>query len=36
MEMYYKYVRKEQEEIKYNEELPDCIICDIDGTLAKK
>lgn len=36
MEMYYKYVRKEQEEIHHNPELPDCIICDIDGTLAKK
>lgn len=36
MGMYNKYLRKEPTPIPYNAELPECIICDLDGTLAKK
>lgn len=33
--MYNKYLKKENENIiKYNPELPDCIVVDVDGTLA--
>lgn len=34
MDMYNKYLRKEQELIPYEEGLPEAIIVDIDGTLA--
>lgn len=34
MDMYNKYLRKEQELVLYDEELPDAIIVDIDGTIA--
>jgi predicted kinase len=34
--MYWKYVQKMPEPILYNESLFDCIICDVDGTLAIK
>lgn len=34
MEMYRKYVKKIPEQVPYNNLLPDCVIVDIDGTLA--
>ena len=34
MDMYRKYVKKIPEQIPYNNLLPDCVIVDIDGTLA--
>jgi predicted kinase len=37
MDMYNKYLKPKEEAVKppkYNSELPDCIICDVDGTLA--
>lgn len=36
-EMYERYLadKAEHESLVYNPELPDCVICDIDGTLAK-
>ena len=34
MDMYNKYLRKEQELVPYDETLPDAIIVDIDGTIA--
>lgn len=34
MQMYNQYLKPEPP--KYNPDLPDCIICDIDGTLADK
>lgn len=33
-EMYAKYLKPKVEPIKQNKELPPCIICDLDGTLA--
>ena len=33
---YNKYLKKEIKPIQYNPELPDAIICDLDGTLAIK
>jgi hypothetical protein len=33
--MYNKYLRKKEEIVyPYNSDLPDCILCDLDGTLA--
>jgi len=35
MDMYNRYLKStKQEEVQYDPNLPDCIICDIDGTLA--
>lgn len=34
-DMYFKYLYKPVERVPYNPKLPDCIICDIDGTLAE-
>lgn len=33
-EMYYKYIFKEVDPIKYNKDLEDIVICDLDGTLC--
>ena len=35
-EMYRKYIKKQElySPLKYDKKLPDCIICDVDGTLA--
>ena len=37
LDMYNKYIREQETAVKppeYNSNLPDCIICDIDGTLS--
>ena len=36
MRMYNQYLRTEPKVLEYDPALPECIICDIDGTLAKK
>ena len=36
LDMYNRYLRPEPVQIEYNYNLPDCILVDIDGTLAKK
>ena len=35
LEMYNQYLKKDPPVIEYNVDLPDAIICDIDGTLAR-
>jgi predicted kinase len=34
MDMYNRYLKQTPMEVQYDPSLPDCIICDVDGTLA--
>ena len=36
LDMYNRYLRPEPVKVEFDETLPSCIICDIDGTLAEK
>lgn len=36
LDMYNRYLRPDPVKVEYDESLPTCIICDIDGTLADK
>lgn len=36
LDMYNRYLRPEPVKVEFDESLPTCIICDIDGTLAEK